>query len=130
NAIDFPYYFENGQRAPTEQIEFGEGLTSRIMIGREPILLNSGHERDAKELPFVGTPAESYLGVPIIVGDTAIGVIAAEKLTQEARCEHAHTRLLSTIAAGVGAAISNARLYAETRRRASEMSALADVGRA
>ena len=38
-------------------------------------------------------------------------------------------RLLSTIAANVGTAIQNARLYEEMRRRADEMAALVDVGR-
>ncbi len=37
--------------------------------------------------------------------------------------------MLSTIAANVGIAIQNARLYQETRRRASEMAALAELGR-
>src|SRR5213078_3313222 len=73
---------------------------------------------------------ESYLGVPIVAGERAIGVIAVEKISEEARFDEGDARLLATIASGVGAAIQNARLYAETRRRASEMSALADVGRA
>ena len=41
----------------------------------------------------------------------------------------ADARLLTTIAANVGAAIQNARLYSESQRRAGEMAALAEVGR-
>ena len=77
-----------------------------------------------------GTPVQSYLGVPILVGEEAIGVVAVEATNEEGRFAEADSRLLATIAAGVGAAIPNARLYSETRRRAPEMGALADVGRA
>ena len=38
-------------------------------------------------------------------------------------------RLLATLAANVGVAIQNARLYREAQRRADEMAALAEVGR-
>src|SRR5262249_12620138 len=39
--IEFPYYSENHQRLPQEALRFGEGLTSRILQSREPLLLNS-----------------------------------------------------------------------------------------
>ena len=50
-------------------------------------------------------------------------------MEQAGRFGDADSRLLSTIAANVGVAIQNARLYAETGRRASEMAALAELGR-
>ncbi len=77
----------------------------------------------------IGTKARSWLGVPILVGDVAIGVISVQSTQQEGRFGHDDVRLLSTIAANVGVAIQNARLYRETHRRADEMAALADVGR-
>ncbi len=130
DVIDFPYYYENGAHEPPSSIRYGEGLTSRVLISREPLLLNSEQEQEAMELNGIGTPTQSYVGVPIPTGDRAIGVIAIEKISEESRFDEADVGLLATIAAGVGAAIQNARLYAETRRRASEMAALADVGRA
>ena len=47
---------------------------------------------------------------------------------EEGRFDEADKNLLSTIAANVGAAIHNARLYQETQRRAEEMAVLAEVG--
>ncbi|MDP8904831.1 MAG: GAF domain-containing protein [Chloroflexota bacterium] len=127
--IDFPFYFERGSRQPPDPIRYGEGWTSRILATRQPLLVNSEQERDSLETRLLGTPAKSYLGVPILIGEEAVGVIAVQSTTDEGRFEASDERLLSTIAAGVGAAIQNARLYHETRRRASEMSALVDVGR-
>jgi GAF domain-containing protein/CheY-like chemotaxis protein/HPt (histidine-containing phosphotransfer) domain-containing protein len=128
NVIDLPYYFEDGVRELRQRtIEYGQGLTSRILRQREPILLNSAAAFDGVEV--IGTPALSYLGVPIMVEGRAIGVISIQSTKQEGRFGENDTRLLSTIAANVGVAVQNARLYRETRRRASEMAALAELGR-
>jgi GAF domain-containing protein len=114
--ITFPYYFENGPGERPESIPFGEGWTSRIVMTREPLLINSDEERETFETRSLGTPARSYLGVPILIGDEAIGAIAVQSTRDEGRFGESHKYLLATIAAGVGAAIQNARLFGETRR--------------
>ena len=55
-------------------------------------------------------------------------MISVQSTERGGRFGEADSRLLSTIAANVGIAIQNARLYQETRRRASEMAALAGLG--
>jgi GAF domain-containing protein/CheY-like chemotaxis protein len=126
--IEFPYYYEGGIRRTQPPMRFGEGLTTRIMQSREPLLLNKESDWDAIGSRGVGTLAKSYLGVPILAGDRAIGVISIQSTTQEGRFREGDARLLSTIAANVGVAIQNARLYQEAHRRGDEMAALADVG--
>ncbi|HYI21201.1 MAG TPA: GAF domain-containing protein, partial [Candidatus Limnocylindrales bacterium] len=69
--IDFPYYSENGAQERQESINYGEGWTSRILMSRQPLLINSEEERDTFETRAIGTPARSYLGVPILLGDEA-----------------------------------------------------------
>ena len=127
--IEFPYYFESGGIGAQAPMSFGEGLTSQILKSREPLLLNVLADWEAIGGRGVGTQAKSYLGVPILAGDAAIGVISVQSTTVEGRFREADARLLSTIAANVGIAIQNARLYQETHRRADEMAALAEVGR-
>ena len=129
SAIQFPYYFEHGAREPQPPLPLGQGLTSRILMSREPLLLNKASQFDEIAAHGVGTPALSWLGVPILVGDEAIGVISVQSTQQQGRFGEDDVRLLGTIAANVGVAIQNARLYDETHRRAEEMAALADVGR-
>ncbi len=129
DMIEFVYYNENGQPDPQRTLRFGEGLTSRILIERQPLLLNRAEAFEEVGIEMVGTPAKSYLGVPILVEGRAIGVISVQSTQQTGRFGESDTRLVSTIAANVGAAIQNARLYRETQRRASEMAALADLGR-
>ncbi|MFL5770551.1 MAG: GAF domain-containing protein [Chloroflexota bacterium] len=128
SRIDFPYYYERGVRPDQPPMAYGEGLTSRIMVARESLLLNRESDWEAIGSRGVGTQAKSYLGVPILIGDQAIGVISVQSTTQEGRFREADARLLSTIAANVGVAIQNARLYQEAHRRGDEMAVLADVG--
>jgi GAF domain-containing protein/CheY-like chemotaxis protein/HPt (histidine-containing phosphotransfer) domain-containing protein len=129
DMIDFAYYSEGGERRENPSFRYGEGLTSRILQTRVPLLLNRPEAFQELGIQGVGTPAKSYLGVPIIAGTAAIGVVSVQSLQEAGRFGEADARLLSTIAANVGVAIQNARLYAETGRRASEMAALAELGR-
>ena len=128
DRIEFAYYSEAGERGSQEGFPFGQGLTSHILRTREPLLLNRGEDWDALGQRGVGTPVKSFLGVPIVVSDQAIGVISVQSTQVEGRFGPDDRRLLSTIAANVGTAIQNARLYRETHRRATEMAALVDVG--
>ncbi|HEX7195358.1 MAG TPA: GAF domain-containing protein, partial [Candidatus Limnocylindria bacterium] len=127
--IDFPYYVEDGGHPIQEPMAMGEGLTSKVLTTRRPLILNRAADWDALGARGQGTLARSWLGVPIVAGEQAIGVISIQSTTQDGRFADSDERLLSTIAANVGVAIQNARLYDETRRRADEMAALADVGR-
>ncbi len=127
DLVRFPYAFGE-EMAP---IPFGLGLTSRIIRTREPVLINRDVAIRSAELgaPVVGLPVKSYLGVPITVGKLALGVISVQSTQHEDRFGDQDARLLNTIAANVGTAIQNARLYQETQRRASQMAAIAEVGR-
>ena len=129
DVIRFPYHIEHGLREPQDPMPMGSGLTSRILTTREPLLLNRASQFDRLAMPSIGTPALSWVGVPIVVGDEAIGVISVQSTRDEGRFGEADVRLLGTIAANVGVAIQNARLFRESHRRATEMAALADVGR-
>src|SRR6185312_4101244 len=126
--VEFPYYVERGERIASEPLARGEGLTGRIMATRRPLLLNSVAEIEDAQV-MVGTPCQSYLGVPIMLADEAIGVISVQSTEMEGRFAPADVQLLSTLAANVGVAIHNARLYTEAERRASEMAAVAELGR-
>jgi GAF domain-containing protein/CheY-like chemotaxis protein/HPt (histidine-containing phosphotransfer) domain-containing protein len=129
DMIEFAYYSEAGQQQDYPPMRYGEGLTTKILQRREPMLLNRAAAFEEVGVQVVGTPAKSYLGVPIVAGSDAIGVVSVQSTEQAGRFGEADSRLLTTIAANVGIAIQNARLYQETRRRASEMAALAELGR-
>ena len=109
-TIEFPYYSEAGRREPQEPLQLGEGLTSHILQSREPLVLNSDEQFDQIGTRGIGTQAKSWLGVPILAGDEAIGVISVQSSTEAGRFGDDDARLLATLAASVGVAIQNARL--------------------
>jgi PAS domain S-box-containing protein len=115
DRIDFPYYSEDGERRDEESLSRGPGLTWRILDSREPLVLNRSEHYEELATPRVGTPSRSYLGVPILVGDTAIGAISVQSTREEGRFGEAEAGLLATIAASVGVAIQNARLFEAQR---------------
>lgn len=120
SQIDFAYYVEGGRQDPQDPLPLGEGLTSDIILNRRTIQLN--HDEEVDNVEVVGTRARSFLGVPILAGDKAIGAISVQSTTTEDRFSDADARLLSTVAANIGVAVQNARLFEEAReaRQAAE----------
>jgi PAS domain S-box-containing protein len=114
NVINFPYQF--GQQL--EPLQFGEGLTSRVIQSGKPLLINQEMDRQREQLGAkqIGKRARSYLGVPIFVRGEAIGVVSVQSTVEEGIFTEDDQRLLSTIAANVGIAIQNARLFDEIKR--------------
>ena len=126
--IEFPYFNEFGEPSGQEPFAVRRGPDVADHQPREPLLLNRGRTGTRSGRRASGPPAKSFLGVPILAGDEAIGAISVQSTTEEGRFGEADARLLSTIAANVGVAIQNARLFQEAHRRADEMAALAEVG--
>ncbi|MEO5704017.1 MAG: GAF domain-containing protein [Candidatus Limnocylindrales bacterium] len=129
NMIEFPFRTERGKPAPRAPLEIGQGLTSRILASKQPLLLNKAEQFEEMDRQGVGTVVKSYLGVPIIVGGEAIGAVSVQSIAEAGRFGESDARVLSTIASNVGTAIRNAQLYREAQRRAREMAELAEVGR-
>jgi len=123
--IDFVYHNEGGDRSEQAPMTYGEGLTSRILESRAPILFNQSPQFEEHEP--VGTPVQSFLGVPILVGDSAIGVISIQSIEEEGRFGEDESRLLATIAANVGVAIQNARLFTEVERQRGYLQSLLSI---
>src|SRR5512136_3505011 len=65
------------------------------------------------------TQTQSWLGVPILLGDQVTGVISVQDGEPKTYNE-THVRLMSTLAANLGTAIENARLFDETQRLLKE----------
>ena len=96
DRIEFAYYAEGGVRRPRSRASStAQGLTSGILRSREPLLLNRREDFEADGIHMVGTPVKSYLGVPILVGDRAIGVISVQSMAEQGRFGPADARLLA-----------------------------------
>jgi len=125
DMIDFPYQFGDELR----QMKYGEGLTSRIIQTGKSLIINQEADRRGLELGarVIGKQALSYLGVPIPVGGRSLGVISVQSTHEEGAYDADDERLLSTLAANVGVALQNAKLFNETQEALSHQTATADI---
>lgn len=125
NQIEFPYWVTaTGNRIQVAPQPLGVGLTSQVIQSRQPLVVGTWQEQAASGGILVddGMPdeyAQSWLGIPIIVGDQVTGVINVQDAQPNLYGE-SHVRLLSTLAANLGTAIENARLFSETQRLLKE----------
>ncbi|GJQ34523.1 MAG: hypothetical protein JETCAE01_05330 [Anaerolineaceae bacterium] len=122
NIVQLAYSFSDNRFYENEPPwELGEGLTSRIIITKQPLLLNTAGEiNENGAAAYVTAPEDeeeikSYLGVPIMVGDRVLGVVDVQSYKSYAFNE-GNLRLLQTLSANMGVAIENARLFNETQR--------------
>ena len=125
NIIEFPYQYGD----KLTPLKYGEGLTSRIIRSSKPLIINRETDRRTLDLgtAVIGKQALSYLGVPILEGGACHGAISVQSTQTEGLYDADDERLLSTIAANVGVALQNARLFNETKVALERQTATADV---
>jgi len=132
DLVSIPYFMSSTGRTEVQPYRLGRGLTSLVIMRKEPLLLQRDAERRMAELGAFTIHAgntKSWLGVPIFAADQVVGVVSVQNLEHEDFFGDEDVRLLETIAGIVGAAVHNARLYETARRRADETAALVELGR-
>jgi GAF domain-containing protein/DNA-binding response OmpR family regulator/anti-sigma regulatory factor (Ser/Thr protein kinase) len=122
NIVQLTYSYSDNKYYENEPPwELGEGLTSKIIVTKQPLLLNTAEEIDENgAAAYVTAPVDeedikSYMGVPIMVGDRVLGVVDVQSYKAHA-FNKGNLRLLQTLSANMGVAIENARLFDETQR--------------
>jgi signal transduction histidine kinase/DNA-binding response OmpR family regulator len=123
--VDFPYRYGEENAS----VAYGQGLVSKIIETGEALILNSDIDRRSQEMgaTILGREARSYLGVPIVVDGASQGVISVQNAEREGAYDEADQRLLETIAANVGVALQNARLFNETKEALQQQTASSQV---
>ena len=121
--IEFPYYRERDRTVVQGRVPLGDGPTSRVLRSREPLLIHGSADFAELGPRRVGSASGSYVGVPIRAGEATIGVLSVQTTVDTARYDDADARLLATIAANVGAAIQNARLFRDVQEARVEADA-------
>jgi signal transduction histidine kinase/CheY-like chemotaxis protein len=92
----------------------GQGLTSKILQSAQPLLCETLQQQIDQGVIISTGECETYLGVPILTGKEATGVLSVQH-PQPHRYTQDDVRIVSTIAANLGIALENARLYTETQ---------------
>ena len=118
DEVSFPFVIEDGQRTSISRRRMSTGLTEHVLRTGQPLLsrTNTAVIRQQLGLPPAKRPAASWLGVPVIVGNQTIGVIALQSYEAHNLYDEGHQNVLVALASQAGIAIQNARLFSRADR--------------
>jgi phosphoserine phosphatase RsbU/P len=108
------------------------GLVGWMRANKQSLLVRDVL-KEADKLPvqprYISTvPPRSALLIPLISGEQTLGIIAAQSV-QPNRFDEEDLRRLTILANQAAAAIANAQLYQEARRRAAHLELVAQIAR-
>ncbi|GAP17833.1 GAF domain-containing protein [Levilinea saccharolytica] len=111
-TIEIPYLYDNTEVSSIPPFPLGEGITSVVIKSLQPLLLNRDTERQAQALgaKLVGKTPKSWLGIPLIVANQAVGALVVQDMQTEERFTEDHLRLFNTLAPQMATAMRNADL--------------------
>ncbi len=132
--------YEEGQQADlghyaARRQQGGNTLTFYVCRQRQPLLLRGDVIAEAAKLGIAArvianTPiSRTWMGVPMISGDDVLGMISVQHYDDAYAYDQNDLNLLQSIANQAGVALVNARLYAETQHRLTQLSQLGEIGR-
>jgi GAF domain-containing protein/DNA-binding response OmpR family regulator/tetratricopeptide (TPR) repeat protein len=125
NLIHVPYEYDRNEGGYIDYVEpfpLGTGLASKVILSGEALMCSTVDEEIAQGAYFppeiiakgTGFYSQSWLGVPIMVKDQVLGLIALGD-GQPQFFNQNHIRIMQTLSANVGFALENARLFNETQ---------------
>ena len=133
------YSYEHGKRLFMDPTPIPpDGVYVKLSKTRQPLVWNTEEELHKITTVVPGTDAsQSGAIIPIISNDRVIGAITLDNFEREHAFGAPQLRLLTTVAATLGAALENAHLFGETQRllketgqRNNELAILNSVGEA
>jgi len=118
----FPLSYCNGQPEEAPPVSQDKELAGYVVRTREPLLLSDA----PREIADLGLESEggsclSWLGVPMIIGERILGVIAVQSTERPNAFDSGHVEVLQTIASQAAIALENARLLQEVVERTREL---------
>lgn len=130
-SISIPYLFEEGQVRSIEAFPIGEGLTSVLLRSKQPLFLNNNFLEQAESLgaKIDGRPAKSWMGVPMLIDNQAIGALIIQDLEIEGAFNRKQLDFLSSLSSQVAKIIYNARLLDDSRSQIEKIQIAAEIAR-
>jgi GAF domain-containing protein len=136
--IDFPLLSKDGKREKLDSRKVDmekRGMTEEIIFTRKPILHKTQEDakkwyQQPKRQEFLGNVAKSWLGVPMIVGDRVLGVLAINDWEQEYSFDEKDLSVFSSMASQAAISLENARLFEEARGEVIAAKQLSTLGTA
>jgi GAF domain-containing protein len=120
DQVAYPLWSEDNEVSERKLEPVGNDMAAYVLRTRQPLTLTEDLAGQAAifgiDLP--DRPPLSWMGAPLLAGESLLGLIAVQDHRQEARFSEDDSALLATIASQVATAIQNNRLLEETQRTA------------
>ena len=124
-ALSFPYFNDemDGDDWPDIDLENSQSLTVEVLNTKRPLLLNEAQLQDrystGRNIGVLGSETKCWLGVPLIIRDVAIGVMAVQDYHNGSAYAQKDMALLELAASQI--AIGIERKQSEDALRASAL---------
>ena len=121
--VFYPYVRDHGQKieVPTSQMI---GMSKHVFKTGQTLIINEQLAERMTELGSTilpGTQMEkSFMAVPIMAGNTALGMVCISNYEKENAFSNSDVRLLQTVVSAMSVALKNANLFDETNRLLKE----------
>lgn len=128
NLVSFPIAVEKDQRVPWRPRPFGNGMTEYILTTGQNLLIEEGVDAWLKTqgVDSIGSLAQSWVGVPLRLGNQVVGVIALQS-KQAYYYSRAQLDLLGAVANQAAIAMQNARQFQQEQARARREQLLREI---
>ncbi|MBI3761814.1 MAG: GAF domain-containing protein [Chloroflexi bacterium] len=129
DTISFALAIKDGVRQKWASRPSTNRLTDWIVRNRAPLLIPYDVPGTLNRLGLERGDVEpqSFMGVPLVASDRAIGCMAVLSYSPGERFNVDQLSVFNTLAAQAAVAIENAQLYGVTQRRAAELASLARI---
>jgi len=119
----------DGVRLPKRSRPMGNHLTDYIVRTSRPVLIRENCEAEISKLGVQPHRVPgSFCGVPLVVYDRTIGVMAVRG-SQERLFDEGHLEILRVLASEASIAIENARLFREEQAKSRHLTLLNNISR-
>ncbi|HEV2299716.1 MAG TPA: diguanylate cyclase [Candidatus Acidoferrales bacterium] len=131
NEIRYELEVVDNERKPKRTRPAADRLTEYMIQTRQPLLIREDFTAAVERLGIKTSRATgSFCGVPLILYDRAIGVMAIQS-RQERAFDEGHLELMRVLASQAGIAFENARLFAGEQKKSRHLTLLNNIsGRA
>jgi GAF domain-containing protein len=132
DEVSFPYAFQDGEIQGWGSRSAGKGMTEYVLSTGKGQLFRGGSKEEAtrRGVEHIGKPSHSWLGVPMIMRNEVIGVMAVQSFDAQIRYSERDMGLMQMVAGQAAGAVVNARAYAMLERSGEELKALLETSSA
>lgn len=123
DRLEFPYFVDERDPSPVSR-PLKKGLTEYVLRTKKPLLappLVQKKLADVGEIEIVGTPSVGWIGVPLNVGKTILGVLVVQSYREKVRFGARELSTLNFISDNITAAILRKKAEDERKRLVKEL---------